>query len=264
MRTSRLVTLVVLAATLGGCRSAGRVSVREETPGADPLKEYVGQHYVLRHFGDRKDVALRPGDDRKATCDVAVQVAAATPSDGGIRFLLTSFGRTRIGETTVGRCQRLVSPIALTIKGVSAGRPEEWRTFVASVLQTPEAYLAAHGKTQTYAAEPEPRVAARAGLIGDDEERRLGRRVTAWPKPLFAIEPAVASTNKVHHQGEVEFRLVVGADGRPFRPVVLTPLSDEHAKVITSVLRLWRFEPARETDKAVPAYYDGRAVFSIY
>jgi hypothetical protein len=264
MRTSRIGTLVLLAVAVGGCRSSGRISVQEERPGVDPLKEYVGQRFVLRHFGDRKDVAVKPGDDRKATCDAAVQVAAATAVEGGIRFLLNSLGRARVGDATVGRCQRLASPITLTVKGVNPTRVDEWRTFVASILQTPEAYLAAQGKTYQFAPEPEPKVAARAGVVGEDEEKRLGRRVTAWPKPLFSIEPAVSSGGKVQHQGEVEFHVVVGADGRTFRPVVTTPLSEEHTKHITSVLHLWRFQPAREGDKAVPAYYDGRTVFYIY
>jgi hypothetical protein len=256
--------LVVLAVAVGGCRSSGRVSVHEERPGIDPLKEYVGQRLVLRHFGDRKDVAVRAGDDRKATCDVAVQVSAATAVDGGIRFLLQSLGRVRVGDSTVGRCDGLASPITLTAKGINPAKPDEWRTFIASILQTPEAYLTAHGKSFQYAPEPEPKVAARAGVVGEDEERRLGRRVTAWPKPVFAIEPAISSTGKVHHQGEVEFEVVVGADGRPFRPKVTTPLSEEHTQHVTSVLQLWRFEPAREGDKPVPAHYEGRTVFSIY
>jgi hypothetical protein len=264
MRTSRIGTLVLLAVAVGGCRSSGRISVQEERPGADPLKEYVGQRLVLRHFGDRKDVAVKPGDNRTATCDAAVQVAAATAADGGIRFLLNSLGRARVGETAVGRCQRLASPITLTVRGVNAARPDEWRTFVGSILQTPEAYLAAQGKTYQYAPEPEPKIAARSGAVGELEEKQLGRRVTAWPKTLFSIEPAVSSNGKVQHQGEVEFRLVVGADGRPFRPVVVTPLSEEHTKHVTSVLHLWRFEPAREGEKAVPAYYEGRTVFYVY
>jgi hypothetical protein len=191
-------------------------------------------------------------------------VLSATPADGGARFVLTSLGRVRVGDgPAAGRCQHLVSPIALTLKGAGSS-PDEWRRAVGAVLLTPEAYLAANGKTYAYSPEPEPKLAATASSTGDSDERSLGRRVTVWPKPLFSIEPAISGGGRVQHQGEVDFKLVVGADGRPFRPEVTTPLSDEHTKHVMSVLSLWRFEPAREGDKPVPARYNGRTVFSIY
>jgi hypothetical protein len=266
MRKYRVVALLVLAAAVGGCRSSRRISVSEEQPGVDPLRQLVGQKLILRHFGDRKDVVAKPGESRKGTCDVAVTVTDAAAVPDGARLVLSSLGRVRVGDApTVGRCGRLASPIALTLKGINVSRPEEWRPFLATILAPSEAYLTSHGRNFKYAAEPEPKIFANRSPVTDDEGRRLATRVTAWPKPLLAVEPAVASPGgKVHHEGEVEFSAVVGADGRVFKPHVKTSLNDEHTHHVASVLTLWRFEPAREGDRAVPALYEGRTVFRIY
>jgi hypothetical protein len=267
MREVRVVTLLVLAAVAGACRSSSRVSVSETKGGPDPLAPFVGQKLILRHFGDHPTAVVKPGETRKGTCDVAVQVASVSAVPDGVRFTLTSLGRVRVGEEpTIGHCERLASPIALSLKGVHASQPEEWRSFLGTMLLTPEAYLAVHGKTATHEPLPEPtKYANRSTISNDTESRTLANHVTSWPKPILAIEPAIPSPGgKVHHEGELEFGAVIGADGRVFKPVVKTPLSDEHQRHVESVLTLWRFEPAREGDRAVPALYEGRTVLRIY
>jgi hypothetical protein len=267
MKKSWIAVPLVLAGMAAGCRSGGgRVAVTDQRPVADPLQKFVGQKMVLRRFGDRKDAAIKRGEEPKGGCDVAVQVVSAAAAGDSARFTLDSLGRLRVGGNPVGRCDRLASPITLTVRGVDAARPDSWSDVLASTLLTPEAYLASQGRPLPYAPEPEPVLAAAAGhKSGNAEERTLGRKVTSWPKPVLSVEPAVASPGgKIQHEGEVEFVAVVGADGRVFRPEVKTPLSDEHTRYIASVLQVWRFDPAKAGDKAVAARYEGRTVFKIY
>lgn len=265
MKKSWIAASLVLAGLAGGCRSGGRVSVSEQKPGADPLRHFVGQKMVLQHFGDDRSVTLQRGDKPRGTCDMAVQVAAATASGDSVRFTLDPLGRIRVGGNVVGKCSGQPAQIALTVKGVDPARPDDWRDVLAPGLLTPEAYLAAKGRPLAFAPEPEPKLAAAsASMPGDAEERRLGRRVTEWPKPVLSVEPAVRAGGKLKHEGELEFIAVVGSDGRVFRPEVKTPLSDEHMRYVSTVLQVWRFEPAKEGQKAVPARYQGRTVFKIY
>ena len=266
MKKSWIAVSLALAGLAAGCRSGGRTTVSQPKPGADPLQKFVGQKMVLRHFGDRKDAAIKRGEEPKGGCDVAVNVVAATAVGDSARFTLDSLGRLRVGGNPVGKCGGLATPITLTVRGVNAGQPDTWSDVLASTLLTPEAYLAANGRPLPYAPEPEPKLAASAShASGDAEERTLGRKVTTWPKPVLSVEPSISSPGgKVHHEGEVEFITVVGADGRVFRPTVKTPLSDEHTRFISNVLLVWRFDPAKAGDKTVPARYEGRTVFTIY
>lgn len=265
MRKSRAWALLLAGMSLGGCRSAGRVSVSEEAAGDDPLRVFLGQQLVLRHFGDRREIEVKPGEARKGSCDVAVRVKDAVAVQGGVRFTLESLGRVQVEGRPAGTCETLASPLRLTLKGVNAARPEEWRTFMGTMLLATDAYLAFHGKTGTYAPEPEPQAFANNSSNTDDEGRRLAQRVTAWPKPLFTIEPFVPSPGgKVRHEGEIAFSAVIGRDGRVYRPRLKTSLEDAHQGQVTSVLTLWRFEPARERELALPALYEGRTVLRMY
>jgi hypothetical protein len=264
MKKPWIFASLVLAGLTGGCRSGGRTSVGEQKPGADPLRQFVGQKMVLRHFGDDKTAVVKRGDKPSGGCDMAVQVAAAVAAGDSVKFTLDPLGRIRVGGNVVGKCGGQPTQTTLTAKGVDPARPDDWRDVLAVALLSPEAYLAANGRPLAFAPEPEPKLAASASATGDSEERRLGRRVTVWPKPVLSVEPAVRGSGKVKHEGELEFSAVVGSDGRVFRPELKTPLSDEHARYVATVLQVWRFEPAREGEKSVPARYEGRTVFKIY
>jgi hypothetical protein len=254
----QIAAVIAGAALLGACASKkpARVDAGPTTPAN--LKALVDQRLFLRSFGDRRDIVVKPGKEPKGTCDVAVLVTSAQPApDASARFTLRSLGRVRVGEApTIGPCKELAPQIGLTLAGSLAQKPEQW-------LLTPEAYLESHGKKAFSATPlPAPKLAADARANAGDEERRLGRAVVSWPKPMLQVEPAFSG--KVPHQGEIEFDVVVGADGRLFEPRVRTGLSDEQEKNVLQVLDLWRFEPARNAKEAVPARYDGRTVLRIY
>jgi hypothetical protein len=256
----QLAAIIVGTVVLGACASKKPVKVDSGPGTPQALKALVDQRLLLRSFGDRRDVVLKPGKELKGTCDVAVLVTSAQPVDAGARFTLRSLGRVRLGDApTSGPCKELAPQIGLTLTGSLAQTPEQW-------LLTPEAYLTAHGKTIFSATpQPAPKLAADSRANAGDEERRLGRRVTVWPKPLLAVEPAFSGgASKVKHEGEIQFDVIVGADGRLFEPRVRTALADEQEKNVLQVLDLWRFEPARDDKAPVPARYDGRTVLRIY
>lgn len=254
-----LAAVVLFAAGLAGCRSGGPKVVGRDSATSSAWRGLIGQRLLLRAVGDQPQVVVKPGKLPKGTCDVAVEVASAAPVEGGAILTLRSLGRVRIGDApTVGPCKAAAPQIVLTLAGGLEGHPEEW-------LQTPEAYLAAHGyPLESRPAVAEPAVAAdsRPNIIG--EPRRLGRRVTDWPKPLLSIEPSFDGHGKVHHEGEIDFEVVVGADGRLFKPHLMTPLEESQEKSVLALLDLWRFDPAREGKDAVPARYEGRTVLRIY
>jgi hypothetical protein len=267
MRHKSLAMVLMAGAALAGCRSAGKVSVTEHEGGGDPLAPFVGRRLVLRHFGDRRDAVAKPGETRKGTCDVAVQVTSATAVADGVRFALENQGRVRVGEAPSGKCERLVPEIALTLKGVHAGAPHEWRAFLGTILLTPEEYATAHGQSLAAAAAPgtEPKTFASRSVAADADARTLAKLVTVWPKPVLLVEPAVSVPGgKIRQESEIEFATVVGADGRAYRPRVKTPLNEEHNRLVTSALGQWRFEPAKEGDKPVAALYEGRTVLRVY
>jgi hypothetical protein len=68
---------------------------------------------------------------------------------------------------------------------------------------------------------------------------------------------------RVRHEGEIEFEAVVGADGRIYRPVLKGGLDPQHLAAIRRVLPMWRFEPARAGQEALPAYHTVKTVFRI-
>jgi hypothetical protein len=266
MRTTRLVAMLGVTAALAGCRSTQKITISDEGNARPALSLWVGQNLVLRHFGDRSEVVMKPGETPKGTCDVAVRVSAAEPIPSGVRFTLAAVGRLRIADgSTVGLCKMLVPRIGLTLKPADAVHSETWRDPLGKVLMTPEAYLAANGRTFNLPAGAAPKAAADPSIMADEEARRMARHVTSWPKPLFEVEPAfAAASGKVHYEGEITFEAIVGADGRVFEPKVKTSLDDAQIKQVISALDLWRFEPAREADHAIAARYEGRTVLRIY
>ncbi len=261
MRRFWLVCLPLLLTA--GCRTGGRTALKEPGTTLDPWREFVGQKLILRHFGERRSVTVSAGAVPRGSCDVAVEVADATPTASGALLSLTTIGRVRIaGATPVGDCRRLAPRVALKLKVGAAGADATHRSVTGSVLLTPEAYLALRGQTFAYAAGAEPSVAA--DMLAGDAERRLARRVVSWPKPLLTVDPAYAQPGrKKHYQAQIDFSAVVGTDGRLYRPRLGTGFDAAHQRHILTSLAFWRLEPARDKQDALAARYDGRLIFTI-
>jgi hypothetical protein len=259
----KAIVAAVLAAALPAC--ATKAKGPAAGPGSDFLRPYVGQQRVLRFQGDRARVTVRKRDAARlpGACDVAVEVKSAVLEKGAPRLLLETIG-TPYTDSARPRCKAVPGTITLGLAGyerdaagVVAGRLDQ-------VLPTPEQYLRAYGVTFDLPAAPEPKVAASnpQHVNSTDDERRLERRVTAWPRRLFWVDPTLRDP-RVRHEGEVEFEAVVGADGRLYRPHVRGGLDAHHVAAIARVLPMWRFEPARAGKDAIPAYHSGRLVFRI-
>ena len=254
---------VALAVLLPGCakKSPGPAA----GPSGDYLRSYAGQQRVLRFQGDRDRLVVRKKDPAqlRGTCDVAVEVKSAVLDKGAPRLLLEPIGSPATDKGRP-RCGTVPATITLSLTGYERDASGVVVGRLDQILPTPEGYLRAYGITVDAAAPGEPAVAASnpQHVNSTDDERRLERRVTTWPKRLFWVDPTLRDP-RVRHEGEVEFEAVVGADGRIYRPQIKGGLEAHHIAAIKRALRSWRFEPARAGREPIPAYHTGRMVFTI-
>jgi hypothetical protein len=258
----KAMVAALLAAALPACATKKPPAAG---PGSDFLRPYVGQARVLRFQGDKPKVEVRKKDAAQLPggCDVAVEVKSAVLEKGAPRLVLETIGSPNT-ERARPRCTTYPPTITLTLAGYERDGAGTIAGRLDQVLPTPEQYLRAYGVTFDLPAGSEPAVAASTPHHAEstDEERRLERRVTAWPKRLFWVD-ATMRDPKVRHEAEVELEAVVGADGRLYRPKFASALSTNHVAAIRRALLMWRFEPARAGKEAVPAYTNTRLVFRI-
>jgi hypothetical protein len=251
----------ILALAASGC--ANKPKVAATAAGTDYLRSWAGQQRILRFQGDRDKVAVRRKDPVQlaGTCDVAVEVRSAQVVKGVPRLVLEPIGMPNTDKARP-RCKNVPGLITLTLTGYESESAVLGR--LDQLLPTPDLYLRAYGMTFDVPAGAEPAVAASTPHHENstDEERRLERRVTAWPKRLFWVDPTLRDP-VVRYEGEAEFEAVVGADGRIYRPRVKGGLDKRHIDAIKRVLPMWRFEPARAGKDPVPAYADSRLVLRI-
>jgi hypothetical protein len=262
---SRLIGLAVAVGLAGAC-GPKQVKGPPTGPGADFVRSYVGQKRVLRFQADRDRVAVKKKDRPQlpGTCDAAVEVRSAALEKGSPRLVLETVG-IPAAERARPRCKSVPATITLSMTGFEGDSPAQVMARLDQVLPAPEGYLRAYGVPFDLASAAEPAVAASSETNAPDEERRLGRRVTSWPRKLFWVDPTYRDPrHAVRHEGEVEFEAVVGADGRLYRPRIITGLEKEHVAAIQRVLPMWRFEPARAGKDPVPARLSSRLVFRIY
>ena len=259
----KAIVAALLAVALPACATKSKAPAAG--PGSDFLRPYVGQLRVLRYQGDRQKVEVRKKDAAQlpGACDVAVEVKSAVLEKGAPRLVLEPIGSPNT-ERARPRCSAYPSTIALTLTGYESDAAGTVAGRLDQILPTPDQYLRAYGVAFDVPAGSEPAVAASTPHHAEatDEERRLERRVTTWPKRLFWVD-ATMRDPKVRHEGEVEFEAVVGADGRLYRPKFVSGLDANHLAAIRRVLSMWRFEPARAGKDPVAAYANTRLVFRI-
>lgn len=260
-----------LLAVLAGCRSGGGPAVRPATePPPEFVQSYVGQRRILLHSKDESRLTLTRAEAarRTAACTSAVEVKRATLTGGVLRLDLEHVGQPSMtGKAGDRGCGAPPSVYALAVSSFEGGdSAEAVEESLAKVLVTPEAFLSGRGVTFDRAAVTDPGVAAGPDVPGSTaEERSLGRKVTAWPKPLLSVSPELfVGRKEMRSESEVEFGGVVGSDGRLHRVKVTTPLSASHQSLVERALGLWRFEPAVTKDGAVSAKVDLRTSLRIY
>jgi hypothetical protein len=239
-------------------------------PAPDFLQALVGQRRVLVQRGDAGNLALRREDAGRAAagCDVAVEVQRASLEKGTLRLVLEYIGAPEVGGKPGAKCGPVGHVRTATVSGFENGAAAaDVNGVVDRLAPTPEAYLAARGVTFDLAADPkEPAVAAVVPPNGNDEERQLGRQVTAWPKRLLAVQPAFSDVSgRVRQESEIEFKAIVGVDGRLHQPHVVSGLGPSHEEIVLRALSVWRYEPARnKANDRVPAHVEERLRFKIY
>jgi hypothetical protein len=265
MRPSRYVLLAV-ALLVPSCKTGGpKAGPTAPAPPADLLRPYEGALRLLPGSGDQRTLALKTGERPADTCAVAVRVRSLAFAGGTVRFALDTIGTPRIGERGAS-CRRVQPAVQLALTGFAPGAVTPAVTSrIDEVLQTPEAYLQAHGTRFDRAPEGVPSDLASQQADADAGERQLARSVVAWPRALLSVDPLYHDpAGRVRYQGLVEIEAVVGRDGRLYRGRVKTSLSSEHEKAILAVLPLWRFEPARRADGPVAARIPLGLTFRVY
>jgi hypothetical protein len=263
-----------LLAVLAGCRSGGGPAVKTSTePPPEFVQSYVGQRRVLLHAKDESRLTLTRTEAarRTAGCAAAVEVKRAALVDGVLRLDLEHVGHARLagdaGKDVRPDCGSPTSAYGLAVSGFATGDDAAAvEQSLAKLLVTPELFLQARGTPFDRAAVQDPGVAATKDVPGSSaDERSLGRKVTAWPKPLFSVSPEVfVGRKEMRSESEVEFDGVVGPDGRLHGVKVTTPLSASHVTAVQRALGLWRFEPAVTKEGPVAAKVSLRTSLRVY
>jgi hypothetical protein len=258
-RWGRAAVAVLLAAGAGaGCRSAGpRTPTAATGPRVDTAAPLVGQMRIYRHRGDDARASVKRQDLRSLSgdCDVVVEVRQARVERGTATLALEMLGRPRVARRGARqeRCGNDQPQLTLNVSGVDASSAAALESALADVLQTPEAYLRAHSVTFDLPPSSAPQEPPGEHVLTRKPERLL------W---VDAIQHD--PRGRVHHEGEVEFTAVVGADGRLREPRLTTGLSESQERGVLRVMPLWRFQPARRGDAVVAARVTDRLVFRIY
>lgn len=221
------------------------------------VHSYVGQKLILRYHGDERNVQLKRKNLTKAAgpCDVAVEVKEAGFDNGRVRFRLEAIGHPAVAGHK-NRCRSSWAETTLTVSGFEPKEmPGEVAASLGQVLQTPEAYLAAHGIRLDLPAahNDEPPVV---------DLRQPG--VTS-PRALLMVEATFSeAARRRRHQGMVVVSFIVGRDGRAREPRIVKGLGwglDEQA---LRVVPLLRFEPGRQADQPVRARVMMEMNFRMY
>src|SRR5438094_4162489 len=181
-RAVGIAVAVVLAGACGPKRPAGAPA----GPRGDFLSGYVGQQRVLRYQADRDRVVVKKKDPAQlaGACDAAVQVRSAALQKGAPVLVLESLGAPN-AEKARPRCKAFPATITLTLTGYESDPPAQVTTRLDQIVPTPEGYLRAYGVPFDLAAVAEPAVAASSQTHAPVEERRVGRRLPAWPRKVF-------------------------------------------------------------------------------
>ena len=245
--------LLLLAVLAPACKTAPKAPPAAPAPPPEALRPYQDALRVLPHQGDVRVLTLGAGQRLVGTCDVAVRVRSVAFEKGEARFALENLGQPKVGEQVVA-CKRTEPAIQLALTGFPTGpATSEVAARIDEVLLTPEAYLKAKGTAFDHPPEAPTEVASSL-TDANDGERKLARRVVAWPRLLLSVDPTYRAPKKsAHFERLVAIEAVVGTDGRLYRPVVKTSLGSAHEAIVLSVLPLWRFDPARRADAPVGA-----------
>ncbi|HXK11105.1 MAG TPA: hypothetical protein VMT70_15765 [Vicinamibacteria bacterium] len=247
-------TVLLFASLVPACRTAAPTAPPAAPALPDLLRPYEGALRILVHRGDERALTVRAGEHLVGECDVAVRVRSVAFDRGAVRFALDSLGLPRVGERRVS-CKRLEPAIQMIFTDLPAGPPTpELTARIDEVLTTPEGYLRSKGTAFDRPPGEVPPEVASQQVDAKEEERRLGRRVAAWPQKLLSVDATYHDpAGRVHFDRLVEVEAIVGTDGRVHRPRLRSTVEPAQEAVVLGVLAFWRLEPARRAEGEVAA-----------
>jgi hypothetical protein len=265
MNARRRFGLALVGAAVALTAGAGCKSAAPKGPSAapgperpDPLAGWVGRTLILRRVGDVPRATLKRTElaSARGDCDVVAQVSQARFDQGTAVITLQPVGRPRLAKRGAHEehCGDDQPQIALTVSGFdAAATTTDLEGPLGQVLQTPEAYMTAHGVPFDLAAGKPP------------GEPTPDHFITVRPIRVMWFDPIRQdAARRVRHEGEVDVEGVVGADGRFYDARLLTTINSEDEQRVRALLPLWRFEPGKRGNDRVPVMVRERMVFRIF
>lgn len=222
------------------------VAARAQTP-EEVLKTYVGQSLLLREHGSQNETVKLKKENvgtYRGQCDDAVQVRGAQFAKGASEFKIEVIGFVvRIGASQL-TCQH---PSSETNKVVIEGftgqeSPSDLQAVIGQVLLTPEAYLTSYSVPLVPSIDdPE------TPLVPTPEPDGYSR-----PRLLLMVNPTYpADLRQSGIGGAVKINVIIGRDGRLYKPTIVTGTGTSFDQFLVRVLPFWRYEPARLKDAPV-------------
>jgi hypothetical protein len=219
------------------------------------VQSYTGKRLILRYFGGQKDVALRKDDFEKHRngCAVAVEVRRAAFKHHRLVFQFEKIGSLVVRNQPI-RCTEDSRETSLTISHFTGTESsEEVKGLVAQFLQTPEAYLAAHGI-----------VLQPSDPAGDAVAIDFPHPGVTRPELLLMVLPFYPPIlHFLHIQGVVRATGEVGTDGIIHDYRVASPPDPRLTEAVLRVFPLIRYQPARQGDKPVRVRMSFETSFSL-
>ncbi len=223
----------------------------------DFLQAMAGKKMIFLQFGDADKTKLKKNDLTKVkiSCDLVVQIKEASQHKDKVSIAWEQIGTPSLWGKNVPRaCRDNMSHDAGTLV-ITGFAPDETEDSLAAslskILQTPEQYLATAGIIFDLPAEPDI-----LGMVPFAPE---------FPKALLSVDPAFSEeARKSKYMGTLVVTFYVGTDGRVHRPTIPRPPGMGLDQQVLNVLPLWRFRPAHNADKPVPASLQTEISFNLY
>jgi TonB family protein len=218
------------------------VSTAQTPPAA--LAELVDQAFILPKVADSDHIELEADklDKVRGSCDRAVLVRAAEWQVGAARILLQNIGSPSISGKQGTGCRFVRDRMVLKIKGFTEADPgASTINSIRRVLLTPEDFLRSRGIPFTLLPGSAPQDPVK---ISDGDLR---------PKPLLMVNGAFTQEAlAAKYQGVVVVSFVIGVDGRPHNVSIVRGIGLGLDESAARALPLWRFEPGKRGDTAIP------------
>jgi TonB family protein len=256
LKPRRLVCLLfALLFSIGAIGQTSPEPAKQQTP-QDFLQAMAGKKLIFLQFGDADKTKLRKNDLNKVkiSCDLVVQIQEASQHKDKVSIAWEQIGTPSLWEKHPPRACRDNMSHDNGVLVITGFAPDETADSLAAslskILQTPEQYLATAGIIFDLPAEPDI-----PGRVPFATER---------PIALLSVDPAFSlEARKSKYMGTLVVTFYVGTDGRVHRPTIPRPLGKGLDQQALNVLPLWRFRPARNADKPVPASLQTEISFNL-